>query len=402
MRSERRVVTYLAFLSVILAFGVDTALPAFDELRDEFDLGRGSGEVSLVVTYYLLGMAAGQMVWGTVSDRWGRRVPILVGLTLYGTAAVGAGLAQSMPTLLAARFVWGLGAASPSVLRPAIARDLYSGNQMARVISFMMAVFLIGPAVAPSIGDGILRLGGWRLVFYASAPLAVIGMAWTVRFGETLPAERRRPLDLRATGRGIRAVVRTRATIGYTMLSMFTFGAFFIYLGSSQPIIDEIYGYGQWFALIFGAVSIFIAAAVLTGERLIRRVGAAQVCLVAMITLVGWAAAFTVVTAVTGGVPRFGVWFGGVTVYGALTTVITPTASALAMQPMERVAGTASGVYGVITLGGGAALANVFDRMIEDTVTPMAVGFLVYASVALLLLLWARGGTLEVVDPDTR
>ena len=162
-------------------------LPAFDRITSQFDLKRGSGDVSLVITWYLLGMAAGQMVWGLLSDRFGRRAILLVRLALYGAGALGAGFVQSMNGLLVMRFVWGLGAASPCVIRLAIARDLYSGDQMARVISFVMAVFLLGPAVAPAVGEGILLVGDWRLVCFMSAPLAAVAVYWTVRFGESLP-----------------------------------------------------------------------------------------------------------------------------------------------------------------------------------------------------------------------
>ena len=401
VRSERQVIVFLAFLSIILAFGVDSMLPAFDKISEQFDLKRGSGEVSLVITWYLLGMAAGQMFWGLLSDRFGRRSILLVGLALYGAGALGAGFAQSMNDLLAMRFVWGLGAASPSVTRLAIARDLYSGDQMARVISFVMAVFLLGPAVAPAVGEGILAVGDWRLVCVVSAPLAAVAVYWTVRFGESLPVSNRRPIDLAATGRGVRAVWRTRVTIGYIGASMFTFGAFFVYLGSSAPIIDEIYGLDEYFALIFGGSALFLAVAVWTSERFTRRYGADLVSRAALLAMLAVSAAFTALCVVTGGVPSFWIWFMATALLGALTTVFTPSASAIAMEPMQRIAGAASGMYGVITIGGGSILASFIDRQIDNTVTPMAVGNIAYTAVAIGLVWWARGGSRQIVDPDS-
>ena len=399
-RSERQVIVYLAFLSIILAFGVDSMLPAFDKISDQFDLKRGSGEVSLVITWYLLGMAAGQMFWGLLSDRFGRRAILLVGLTLYGAGALGAGFAQSMNGLLAMRFVWGLGAASPSVIRLAIARDLYSGDQMARVISFVMAVFMLGPAVAPAVGEGILAVGDWRLVCVVSAPLAALAVYWTVRFGESLPASSRRPIEWAATGRGVRAVWRTRVTIGYIGASMFTFGAFFVYLGSSAPIIDGIYGLDDYFALIFGGSAVFLAVSVWTSERFARRFGSDRVSIAALLAMQAVAVAFTALCVVTGGVPSFWVWFAATALLGALTTVFTPNASAIAMEPMQRIAGAAAGVYGVVTIGGGSILASFVDRQIDETVTPMAVGNIAYTAVAIGLVWWARGGSRQIVDPD--
>ena len=401
-RSERQVIVFLAFLSIILAFGVDAMLPAFDRISGQFDLRSGSGEVSLVITWYLLGMAAGQMFWGLLSDRYGRRAILIAGLALYGAGALGSGFAQSMNGLLAMRFVWGLGAASPSAARLAITRDLYSGDQMARVISFVMAVFLLGPAIAPAVGEGILLVGDWRLVCFAAAPLAAVAVWWTMRFGETLPRSDRRPIDLRATGRGVYAVCRTRVTIGYMLASMFTFGAFFVYLGSSAPIIDEIYGLDQYFALIFGASALFLAVAVWTSERFTRQHGADRTSMTALGAMLAISAVFTVLALGAGGVPSFWVWFASTALLGAFTTVFTPSASAIAMEPMQRIAGAASGLYGVITIGGGSILANFIDRRIDDTVTPMAVGNIAYTAVAVGLVLWARGGSRATVDPDAR
>ena len=384
---------------MILAFGIDSSLPAFDELRAEFDLADGSGEVSLVVTAYFLGMAAGQLVWGLSSDRTGRRTALLGGLLLYGFGAAGAAAAGSMTAMLIARFVWGLGAAAPSVLRNSIARDLYSGDRLARVTSLTMAIFLIGPAIAPSIGELILLTDNWRLVFAAAVPLALVGIGWTLRFGETMAPENARPLDLGSVRRGAAAFVRSRTAVGYSGAVTLGSGAFFIYLGSGQPVVDDIYGHGDWFALVFMVSAAAIGITVWTSSRYISRFGAARVGSTATVVMVSTAAAFVATCVATDGRPPFAAWMIFTAVFGSFTTVATPAFIALAMTPMARIAGTASALNGVLTIGVASLLAVVFDRMIDDTVTPMAVGFLVYATLALLAARWARGGSLEIVEP---
>ncbi|MEZ5245490.1 MAG: MFS transporter [Acidimicrobiales bacterium] len=400
-RSDRSVVAFLAFLSIVLAFGIDSSLPAFDELRDEFGLRDGSGEVSLIVTTYFLGMAAGQLVWGLSSDRTGRRRPLLSGLVLYGIGAAGAAAAGSMTTMLVARFVWGLGAAAPSVLRNSIARDLYSGDRLARITSLTMAIFLVGPAIAPSIGEVILLSGNWRLVFAAAVPLALAGIAWTLWFGETMAPENARPLDVATVRRGAAAFFRTRATVGYSGAITLGSGAFFIYLGSGQPIVDEIYGYGDWFALVFFITAAGIGLTVWTSSRFISRFGADAVGSTATTVMVTRATVFLATCLATDGRPPFVIWLVLVTVFASFTTVSTPAFVALAMTPMARIAGTASALNGVLSIGVASLLAAVFDRMIDDTVTPMAVGFLTYSTLALLTARWARGGSREIVEPDT-
>ena len=376
-------------------------MPAFDELRAEFGLRDGSGEVSLIVTAYFLGMAAGQLVWGLSSDRTGRRTALLGGLVLYGIGAAGSAAAGSMTAMLTARFVWGLGAAAPSVLRNSIARDVYSGDRLARITSLTMAIFLIGPAVAPSIGELILLSGNWRLVFAAAVPLALGGIIWTLWFGETMAPENARPLALATVRRGAIAFFRTRATIGYSTALTLGSGAFFIFLGSGQPIVDEIYGYGDWFALAFFAIAAGIGLTVWMSSRFISRFGADAVGSTATIVMVFTAGVFLMTCLATNGRPPFAVWMVFVAAFSAFATVATPAFTALAMTPMARIAGTASALNGVLSIGVASLLAVVFDRMIDDTVTPMAAGFLFYSTLALLAARWARGGSREIVEPDT-
>jgi MFS transporter, DHA1 family, multidrug resistance protein len=356
--------------------------------------------VSLVVTTYFLGIGAGQMFWGLLSDRYGRRPVLISGLILYGLGAMGSAVAGDMTMLLFARGVWGFGAAAPSVLRNSIARDIYSGDRLARITSVTMAIFLVGPAVAPSVGELILLSGSWRYVFATAVPLALLGIRWAVRFGETLDPAHVRPVSARALASGMRAFLGSRTTLGFTLSMMFASGAFFIYLGSGQPVIDEIYDLGDWFALLFAGTAASIATTVLASSRLISHHGARNVGAVASAATVAVAATFLIVALAGDGRPPFWFWYVAVTAFASFTTVTTPAFAALAMTPMARVAGVASGMNGLLVIGGGSLLAAIVDRRIEDSVTPMAVGFLVYSITAFSAMVWARGGSVEVVEPE--
>ncbi|MEM8705044.1 MAG: MFS transporter [Actinomycetota bacterium] len=401
-RSEAGVVAFLAFTGALLAIGIDTALPAFDEIRDEFSLADGSGEVSLVVTAYFLGMAVGQLPMGPVSDRFGRRPVLLASLALYMVGALGASLAPSFGLLLTSRFIWGIGAAGPAVIGNAIARDLYTGDQMARVLSLTMAVFLIGPTVAPLVGELLLLTGVWQLVFLAGAALATVGITWAIRFGETLPDERRRPIDPPAIGRAIRTTLTNRTSLGYILAMVFSYAAFFVFLGSSQPIVDEVYDRPEWFAATFGVVSGINGFCVWQASRHVQRIGAARLAFGAYTVNLLAYAAMLAAALLTDGVPAFLVWGALVTVTSTAGTIVSTTAISLALQPMERIAGTAAALRGTFTLGFGSVLASLVDRQIVDTITPMAVGGLLYCCIGIVVLQWARGGSLEVVDPDAR
>ena len=401
-RSEAVVVAYLGFIGALLAFGIDTALPAFDEIRDEFGLADGSGEVSLIVTAYFLGMAAGQLPVGPLSDRFGRR-PILLGsLALYIAGAIGATLAGDFETVLASRFIWGIGASGPAVISYAIARDLYDGDQMARVLSLVMAVFLVGPTVAPLIGEGLIALLPWQAVFAGAAVLVGVGVIWTLGFDESLPVERRRPIQPASIGRAIRTTLTHRASTGYLAAMTFSYGAFFVFLGSSQPIVDEVYGRPEWFAATFAVVSAIQGVSVWRVSRIVERVGTARVARLAYLTNLVAYVLLTVAAIATDGVPAFGVWVVLIALASTAGTIVSTSAVSLNLQPMERIAGTAAAVRGVATLGLGSVLASFIDRQIDDTITPMAVGGLLYCAIGLAILLWAERGSLEVVDPDAR
>jgi DHA1 family bicyclomycin/chloramphenicol resistance-like MFS transporter len=395
-RSDASVVAYLAYLGILLAVGVDISLPAFDELDAAFGLTDRGVSVGVVGTVYILGMAIGQLVYGIASDRFGRRPTMLFGIGLYSLGVLTAIFAPTLEVLLAGRLLWGLGAAAPFVLRQAIARDLYEGDRMARVITIVTAFFLLGPIFVPIIGAGILLFAPWQGVFAAALLAAAAAVVWTLKFGETLDSEQRRPLQIRPLVDALRLVVTTRVTIGHIGAQTFASAAFFIWLGSAQPIIDDIYDRGSQFAFWFAASGIVIAMALLANGRMIDRFGSRRVAVAVSIAFVATCVVGSTVTLAADGVPSIWIFFAWAAIANALGTVITPPCAALALEPMGALAGTASAVLGFVSLGGGAVLAAIVDAQIDTTVTPMVVASLIFGVIGLVLLLWA-GDSHELV-----
>ncbi len=388
-RSERSVIAFLAFIGILMAFGVDAALPAFDELSETFDLDERNLSPAITGTVYFVGMALGQVVYGVLGDRFGRRPILLVGIAVYAVGALVSALAPNLEILLGARFVWGLGASAPTVLRMAIARDLFEGDRMARVVSTVAAVFLLGPILVPIAGEGILIFGSWRLVFGAALILASIAFVWTLRFGETLAEEHRRTLRLGPFAEALRAVVHTPSTRWSILSQAFFTGAFFVWLGSAQVILDEVYGRDSQFTLFFGLSGVGMAVALVSNGRLIDRFGVRYLVVRASIAFVVTAAVGTVLALGADGVPSVWIWFGWACVANALNMVLGPMSSAIAMEPMGDKAGMASALLGLTQLGGGAILAALIDARIDGTVTPMIVGSLVYGAAGLACIVLA-------------
>lgn len=335
-------------------------------------------------------MALGQLFWGPCADRFGRRPTLLAGISLYAMAALGSALAPNFGIMLFARLIWGLGAAAPAGLRVVVARDLYNGDQMARVVTIVMAVFLIGPVIVPSIGDLILRFAPWQGVFLAALVISAIALVWTWSFGETLDPENRRPLEFKPVIEAFGHVARNRVSIGHIAAVTMSSGAFFIFLGSSQPIFDRIYDRDSQFALLFGAIGLFTIVPLVISDRLIKRFGAEKMVLVTCGLFVVISVAGLPLMLASDGVPNFWVWFIWIGLASSMATVFTPIANSLALVPMGELAGTAGAVLGFCSMAGGALFGAIFDALIGETVTPMAVGYAIYSVLSMALLWWAR------------
>lgn len=386
-RSPRVVIAYLAFLGMLMAAAIDTALPAFDEI--DADLGAGGNE-SLIVLVFFLGAAFGQLVIGPVSDAIGRRPVLLAGLVLYILASAASALAPSYGVLLVARFVWGLGAAAPAGMRTAISRDLYSGDTMARVVTIMMAVFMIGPIVTPLAGEGLLRLGSWRLVFWFTVILGFAALASSMWFGETLPEERRRRFQSAELAAAGRAIVGTRVTIGHIIANVFWSAAFFIFLSSSQVVVDRVFGRADQFAFLFALIGLMTIPLLLLNNRRITAVGARRASLAtgAVSFAVSVLGALWVVF--VDATPTFWLWYVWLFIAAGFVTLSSPPMYALALEPMGDMAGTVSSLLYFSGFAMGAGLATIAATQIEDRVGPFVVAFAIYATIAYAWQLWAR------------
>lgn len=382
-------VGFMAGLSIAIAIAIDITLPAFDEIKDSLELDPSSNALALTISLYFLGMALSQIFYGPLADHFGRKPVLNAGLILFTIGAAWSTFAPSLGSLLASRFVWGVGAGSPRVLSNTIVRDVFDGDRMARVLSLVMSVFLIGPVIAPLVGEGLLTLGTWRVVFGAGLVLGVGMLVWALRLEETLIPEHRTRFGFRRTGQALRAVLATRATIGYTVALTFIFGVLITLLGSLPLIFADVYGRADQFALLFSIASAVSAIAAYVNSRLVERTGARTVMRVSSVGFVVVGFLATVFSMIGEGEPGFWLWFTLVTMIFALLNILIPTGSALALEPMGRIAGTASSVVGTLSLLGGTLLGMLIDSRLEGSVTPMSAGFLAYGSLALIAVMWA-------------
>jgi len=382
---EREFVALMALISAMAALAIDILLPAFAEMRTAFGLAPDATDLALTITLFFVGSGLGNLVYGPLTDAWGRKPVLLGSLALYGLAALAAALATSLTWLLIARFVWGFGSGGPRVLTQAIVRDRFSGDAMARVMSMVQAVFFLGPVAAPLIGAGLVTIGSWRWVMVFGVITSTIAALWSLRLKETLLPENRRPLSARSVGTGITVVVRHRRTFLLALATTFLSGSFFSFLSSSELVFADVFDRADWFVPYFSGMAVVLGVVSLGITKLLKRFPAKRITLVAGATLVPIAATRVALGLWFDGTPPFVLWLILFSLSNLCIVAMFPTLNSLALEPMGALAGTAASVIGFTTMVGGAGLAAITDRSLGESVLPLAVAYLSYGSVSLVL-----------------
>lgn len=391
---RKEFISLLALSTALSALGIDIMLPAMGAIRAELGLAPTATEVAGLVTTYIAGLGAGQILYGPVSDRFGRRRVLYAGYIVYALGALISTLAVSLPLLLVARLVWGVGAAGPRVIAIAIIRDTHEGDQMSRAMSFVMAVFLLVPILAPLLGAVIVSLGTWRMVFGVCVLIAGIMMLWAIRLPETLRDEHRLELQFSRVATAMRFVVADRAAVGHTLAITALYGAFFAYLASSEVIIAQTYGRPGLFPFVFGGLAAVMGTTMITNGRIVGRFGTQRLTHLALVWYSGLGIVLVGVAIATGGRPSLAVFIAGMAGLLVGHAVLIPNLNALAMANMAPVAGTASALIGGTQMLAGAGLGALVDQAYQGTVLPLWVGFAAYGLLSLATVTWTERGRL--------
>lgn len=392
--AEPRSREFLAILALCMGMGavsVDLLLPAFPDMRADLGLAPGSTDISVVITAFFVGVAAGQLAYGPLSDRFGRRRLLQVGMVVFLVGAIAAAFAPSLGTLVAARFVWGAGAAAPRSLAIAMVRDTYEGDRMARTMSLLMAIFLLVPVVAPSIGTGILELTTWRGIVGAQIAVATALTVWTLRLPETLHHDDRRAVSPRSLLQAARVVATNRAAVGYGIGVSALFGVLTGFVGSAEVLFDEVFEQGDRFALLFGGIGLILAAGSLLGGRLVTRFGLASVLVAACVYVAVAAALLLTIVLATDGSPPLWAFFLGLGLFLPGVMVLIPNANTAAMAPLGHVAGMGAALLGFVSTAIGAVLGSIIDGAFDGTVTPFATYAAVYVAIGIAAIIGIAG-----------
>lgn len=385
-------IALMAMLMATNALSIDIMLPGLQEIGASLGVA-DENRRQYIITAYLLGMGVAQLFFGPLSDRFGRKPPLLAGLAIYAVCALAIAIVPSFGLMLALRFIQGAGAAATRVITISIVRDVYGGRQMAEVMSLVMMVFMIVPVVAPSLGQLIISLAEWHMIFVVVALYAVMIITLVVsKLGETLDPANRRAFTPSMILDGFRIVLTNRLSLFYTLATSVILGALFGFINSAQQVLVGVYGLGVWFPLVFAAFAGMMAVASFTNSRLVRRFGMRPLSHAALIGFT--LASFVWMSASLYAPLPFPVF---VVLYCAAMFqfgLIAPNFNAMAMEPLGHVAGTASSVLGFMQTIGGSVIGAIIGQSFDGTAIPLATGYFTVAAIGLVFVLIAERGKL--------
>ncbi|MGQ7844018.1 multidrug effflux MFS transporter [Granulosicoccus sp. 3-233] len=382
-------VTLMAGFMALNGLAVDTMLPALPAIGEELNVA-DPNDRQWVITAYFLGFGLFQLFYGPLSDRYGRRPVLLLGVSIYAVFSICTVFASTFDGVVMTRFLQGAGSAATRVLVVAIVRDCYSGRQMARVMSLAFIIFLTVPVLAPAIGQGVMLFVSWHWIFLGLA-LFAMGLAvfaW-MRLPETLDPEHRLPLSMGRVLQAFKVVATTRNSIGYTIAMTLVLGPLFGYISSVQQIFADVFDVEALFTVYFAITAISMAMASFLNSRIVERLGTRMVshsalCSMLILALLG------LLVEQTGHQSLYSF----VALQSAMMFcfgLTAPNFGSMAMEPVGHIAGTASSVQGCVTTVGAAVLGFLIGQAFNGSTVPLIGAFALFSATAIGVVLLTEG-----------
>jgi DHA1 family bicyclomycin/chloramphenicol resistance-like MFS transporter len=386
-------VILLAMMISIVALATDMMLPGLATIGHDLGVD-DANDVQLIVSSLFFGFAVGQALAGPLSDSFGRKPIIYLGYSVFALGCLMSLFATTWEMMIAGRVLQGLGAASPRIVTLALVRDGYEGREMARIMSFVMAVFILVPTIAPALGQVVIYLSGWRATFLVLIVLAMTAAAWfAMRQPETLPLPQRRPFSATSIWRGLNEIVRNRTAVGNTLALGLIFGAFLAYLSTAQQIYEVVYDAGALFPVYFGMAALSIGGAAVVNSLLVMRLGMRLLTRFAMIGLITLAALFAYPAFASGGVPPLPLFLAWLIASFFCVGILFGNLNAIAMEPLGHMAGLGAALIGSVSNFIALPISYFIGHNFNGTVIPMVAGFGTVGVLALAIFLWSERGS---------
>ncbi|MCP3098420.1 multidrug effflux MFS transporter [Myxococcus sp. K15C18031901] len=373
--SELRVLVILSALMSFASLSTDMYLPAFPAMQHA--LGGATGDIELTLSSFLAGFAAGQLLWGPVGDRYGRRLPVALGLVLFIGGSIGCALSTTVVQLITWRVVEALGACAGPVLARAMARDLYAGERAAQMLSTLILLMMAAPLLGPILGGQVLAFSSWRGIFWMLAAVGVLALAGLVLLPETLPPAKREHAPLRAVARDYLSLMRRPKLMGFALASAFFYAGMYVFIAASPFVYIDFYGVpASRYGLLFGANVVGMVATNFLNTRLVVRMGSERLFLMGTVVIAITGVALFVNTT-TGAFGLFGVVVP-MFCFAAMNGLVVANSVAGALSEATNRLGAASSLVGAMQYGSGVASAALVGWLSDGT--PRSMGALVCAA----------------------
>ncbi|NVK17812.1 MAG: multidrug effflux MFS transporter [Methylocystaceae bacterium] len=387
-QSTGEFVALMAFLMSLVALAIDAILPAFHAVGSSFDVV-DENELQLLVGVLFLGLGIGQLVYGPVSDSIGRKSATYIGLGIFIVGSLISAFATSYEMVLFGRFVQGLGVAGPRTLTIAFVRDRYSGREMARIMSFVISVFILVPALAPTIGAGLLMFSTWESIFYCYAIMTIIVGTWlTFRQPETLHKEYRLRLDITPIILGMKEALSNRISAGYMVVGGLAFACLVSYLNVAKLLYLDIYQIDEMFPVYFAILALSVGASSIVNGRVVVKYGMRFMMKLSLKSLLTISGLFLALLVFNDGYAPFPVFMVVMIMIFFFMGLLFGNSNAMAMEPMGHIAGIASSIIGAGTTFVSMSLGTLIGQFYNHTLVPMIAGFTLLSMIGLMLMYW--------------
>ena len=379
-------VLLLAVYTSIGALTIDLQLPAMPLILQSFGYTEFNQQ-QWIITAYMLGFAVAQIFYGPVSDSVGRKPVLIFGLTVYILASILCILVDSYFWFLAARALQGVGAAAARIMVNAITRDFYAGNEMAKITSLVMIIFIMVPVLAPAIGSLVLLTGPWQHILYVFVAFGVFAMIWTLlRLPESIQESNKKPFNFRQIKATFKRVIQEPISMGFAVISGIIFSGFMAYLNGAEQIYSQIYKVKHLFPYLFGIIALFFGVAAFINSKIVMKYGALKVTKRAIVLMVFCTLLYLIVVIAYGGLPPLWTFVVMLIVINICIGLVYGNVMAIAMYPLGQHAGMGASVIGMVSALLAAGLGITISQQLDGSIYPIVIGFFLTSLTAMLLV----------------
>ncbi len=392
---ELEFVVLMASLMSIVALSIDALLPALPEIGAYLQVVNANNN-QLLITMIFLGLGFGQLIFGPLSDSFGRKPVVYTGFLLFIIASMVCVITKSFEMMIVGRVLQGVGLSSPRTMAIAIIRDRYSGDYMARIVSIVVMVFIMIPVIAPALGQFILNYYHWKVIFYVNLVFGLLVVIWFwLRQPETLKSENKIPFTGTLFIDGLKEFLKFKEAIAFTLVSGFITGSFMVYLSTSQQIFEQQYNMADLFPYIFASLAISVGLSTFLNSRLVVRFGMWNIAYLACIAYVVVSLLY-VLLFWSGKNPSIEVLLGFFAIQFFSIGFLFGNLRALAMNPLGHIAGIGAAINGFVSTVMAVPIANYIGSFVSDSVLPLFIGFSIFGMLSLLIFLYVKQKRLRI------